>query len=181
MKIFIQSVGFVILCVTFAVQPKSHIYESVPSFETGTNLQERHTGASPAVISPVPGDLGCSDLSSLFYLKSFFMQPKNDDRTGLDKACTPANAALTAGCLIYAPLSAAEHDLLNTLLSLSPPLKRIRIIFNRSNVVLLANIRRNGRTVASKQPSFALACESFFIEIEKKKSLPKNKLNKQQS
>lgn len=146
-----------------------------------TKEQGRRTGASPAAhLWHRHG--GCSsDLPFIFNPSklSFMLQPKSDGACA-DQISTPASDPVTTGQQYnYAPMSTREHELLNTLLLLSPPIVRLRVIFNHSNVVLIGNLKHNRRTVVAKRPTFSLACESLFSEIEKKKSLPSNRTKKQ--
>lgn len=89
-----------------------------------------------------------------------------------------ASSGPATGChYLYAPLSDQEHELLSILLQLSPPIKRLRVYFNRTNVVLVGNLKHNRRTVAAKRPTFAQACEYLFAEIEKKAAMNTNQPN----
>lgn len=79
----------------------------------------------------------------------------------------------TVNQYLYAPLSSRELELLNILLQLSPPIVRLKIIFNRANVVLFGNLKTNRRFLSAKKPTFDQACEELYADIERKQSLPK--------
>lgn len=64
------------------MQLKFNLYGAIITNKAGTKEKGRQTGASPAVISRLCLDLGCSDLPPLFNQKFIFMQPKIDDQDG---------------------------------------------------------------------------------------------------